>query len=219
VQPISIDVDFLRRSAGRKFYKPIAKADDGCTRILPDPYCYPGTDILINRAELRDHATLQAFEVEMVTQRLQEPLPDGRFGVRHDCAIHRHLFQDVYVWAGKFRTVRIAKQGSAFCYPEHIDREMRRLFSELARQRHLHGLAPAAFAARAAHLLAELNAIHPFREGNGRAQMSFLVALASRAGHSLDQGRLEPTEMLRVMVRSFDGDEHSLSTLISRLME
>jgi hypothetical protein len=86
VQPISIDVDFLRRSAGRKFYKPIAKADDGCTRILPDPYCYPGTDILINRAELRDHATLQAFEVEMVTQRLQEPLPDGRFGVRHDCA-------------------------------------------------------------------------------------------------------------------------------------
>jgi hypothetical protein len=49
--------------------------------------------------------------------------------------------------------------------------------------------------------------------------MSFLVALASRAGHSLDQGRLEPTEMLRVMVRSFDGDEHPLSTLISRLME
>jgi cell filamentation protein len=218
VQPISIDVDFLRRSAGRKFYKPIAKADDGCTRILPDPYCYPGTDILINRAELRDHATLQAFEVEMVTQRLQEPLPDGRFGVRHYCAFIATCSKTSTYGPESFEPFG-AKQGSAFCYPEHIDREMRRLFSELARQRHLHGLAPAAFAARAAHLLAELNAIHPFREGNGRAQMSFLVALASRAGHSLDEGRLEPTEMLRVMVRSFDGDEHSLSTLISRLME
>jgi hypothetical protein len=140
VQPISIDVDFLRRSAGRKFYKPIAKADDGCTRILPDPYCYPGTDILINRAELRDHATLQAFEVEMVTQRLQEPLPDGRFGVRHDCAFIATCSKTSTYGPESFEPFG-AKQGSAFCYPEHIDREMRRLFSELARQRHLHGLA------------------------------------------------------------------------------
>jgi len=165
----------------------------------------PGTDLLINQAGLRDHATLAALEVEMVTQRLREPLPDGPLGVRYYRAIHRHLFQDVYAWAGRFRTVRIAKQGSAFCYPEHIDREMRRLFTQLAQQKHLRGLEPTAFAAKAAHILAELNAIHPFREGNGRAQISFLVELASRASHPLDQERLEPPEMLHAMVRSFDG--------------
>ena len=140
---------------------------------VPDPYCYPGTRVLINRAGLIDQATLDAFEVEIITQRLNEPLPAGRLGVRHYCAVHRHLFGDVYLWAGKFRTVRIAKQGSAFCYPEHIDREMRGLFGQLRKQNHFRDLDPPAFAAKAAHFLAELNAIHPFREGNGLRKYRF----------------------------------------------
>src|SRR5262249_52138554 len=151
-----------------------------------DPYCYPETTVLINRAGLRDQAALSAFEAEMVSQRFREPLPPGRLTARHYCAIHRHLFQDVYAWAGKIRTVRIAKQGSAFCYPEHIGREMQRLFGELARQKQFRGRNSADFAERTAHFLAELNAVHPFREGNGRAQLSFLVNLAYRAGHPLD---------------------------------
>src|ERR1700724_1971512 len=104
----------------------------------------------------------------MVTQRLRERLPDGRLSVRHYRTIHRHLFQDIYAWAGKFRTVRIAKQGSAFCYPEYIAGEMQRLFSEFARRKHFRGLARSEFSAKVAHLVADLNAIHPFREGNGR---------------------------------------------------
>jgi cell filamentation protein len=183
-----------------------------------DPYCYPGTTILINRAGLRDQAALSEFEAEMVSQRFREPLPTGRLTVRHYCAIHRHLFQDVYAWAGRFRAVRIAKQGSAFCYPEHIDREMQQLFADLARQRKFRGLKSGDFAERAAHFLAELNAIHPFREGNGRAQLSFLVALAHQAGHPLDEERLEPAEMLRAIIQSFSGNEQPLAASIRRLM-
>jgi cell filamentation protein len=185
---------------------------------VPDRYCYPGTNVLINRAGLTDQATLDAFEVEMVTQRLHEPLPLGHLGVRHYRAIHRHLFQDVYAWAGKFRTARIAKQRSAFCYPGHIDREMRTLFSGLTRQQHFRELDSSGFATNAAHFLAELNAIHPFREGNGRAQMSFLVVLADRANRRLDETRLEPVQVLRAMVRSFGGDEKPLAALIEQLI-
>jgi cell filamentation protein len=183
-----------------------------------DPYCYPGTTVLINRPGLRDHTALEAFEAEMVSQRFREPLPPGRLTARHYCAIHRHLFQDVYAWAGRIRTVRIAKQGSAFCYPEHIDREMQRLFANLAKEKQFRGLNSADFAARAAHFLAELNAIHPFREGNGRTQLSFLVALAHRAEHLLDADRLEPAEMLRAMVQSFSGNEQPLAASIRRYM-
>jgi cell filamentation protein len=183
-----------------------------------DPYCYPATTVLINRAGLRDRADLEAFEAEMVSQRFREPLPPGRLTARHYCAIHRHLFQDVYAWAGKIRTVRIAKQGGAFCYPEHIEREMKRLFADLAAQEQFRGRNSGDLAVRAAHFFAELNAIHPFREGNGRTQLSFLVALAHRAGHPLDAGRLEPAEMLRAMARSFAGDEQPLAASIRRLM-
>jgi cell filamentation protein len=184
----------------------------------PDPYCYPGTDVLRNRAGLRDQAQLDAFEAVMVTQRLDEPLPTGRLTYSHYRAIHRHLFGDVYSWAGRSRTVRISKGASAFCYPEHIDREMRRLFAELHAKDCLRDLTADTFAQRASHLLAELNAIHPFREGNGRAQLSFLSVLAVHAGHPLNHGRLEPRRLLDAMIESFKGDERSLQRAIRDLL-
>jgi cell filamentation protein len=185
----------------------------------PDPYCYPGTPVLKNLPGLRDQTELDAFETLITAQRAEEPLPRGRLGYAHYRAIHHHLFQDVFVWAGKLRTVRIAKGGSMFCYPEHIDSEMRKLFERLARDRFLRGLSPGEFATRAAHLLAELNAIHPFREGNGRTQLAYLTLLAANAGHPLVFEGLHPEAMLKAMIASFKSDDAPLAALISGLIE
>jgi cell filamentation protein len=161
---------------------------------------------------------LDFFEEEATAQRFAEPLPAGKLDVRHLCAIHRHLFQDVYVWAGSLRTVRIAKGGSAFCYPENLDRELGRLFADLAKQKSLSGLDADAFAEKAAHFLAELNAIHPFREGNGRTQLAFMAALADQAGHPLSLERIDPKAMLDATVASFGGSEKPLVRLIRGLI-
>src|SRR5690348_11452037 len=131
---------------------------------IADPYCYPGTTVLKNLAGIRDQAALEEFEAAMTAQRADEPLPAGRLSVAHYRALHHHLFQDVYPWAGRFRTVRIFKDGSAFCYPENIGREMRRLFADFKKRRHFDGLSAEAFAAAASGFLSTLNAIHPFRE-------------------------------------------------------
>jgi cell filamentation protein len=72
-----------------------------------------------------------------VTARGLEPLPAGRFTPTHLRAIHRHLFQDVYAWAGRYRTIRISKGNSMFCYPEHIDVQIRSLFAWLDDRKHL----------------------------------------------------------------------------------
>jgi cell filamentation protein len=184
----------------------------------PDPYCYPGTTVLINRANIRDQASLDLFEHEASLQRSSEPVRVATLGVRQYRGLHRHLFQDVYAWAGQFRTVRISKGRSVFCYPEHIPAEMARLFAGLARNEYLQRRSGTSFAAEAAHLLAELNAIHPFREGNGRTQLAFLVLLAERAGHPLDLDRMRPPEVLDAMVRSFDGDEAPLRAIIRHLI-
>ncbi len=184
----------------------------------PDPYCYPGTNVLKNRLGLREQAQLDAFETLITAQRSEEPLPRGRLGYAHYRAIHRHLFQDVFDWAGRLRTVRIAKAGSMFCYPEHIDSEMRSLFARLDARNFLRCLSPADFARRAAHVLAELNAIHPFREGNGRTQLSYLALLAENAGHPLALERMEPAAMLAATVESFRGDEKPLASLIAGMI-
>jgi cell filamentation protein len=183
-----------------------------------DPYCYPGTSVLINRLDIRDQAALEAFEADATAERSSHEVPPGSLDYGQYLAIHRHLFQDVYDWAGSIRTVRVAKQGNAFCYPEYIDQEMRRLFSELERQRHLRDQSPEAFAALAAHFLAELNAIHPFREGNGRTQLSFLTLLAEQAGHPLALERLDSDAMLQAMIKSFGGDERPLAEIIRQLV-
>jgi cell filamentation protein len=183
----------------------------------PDPYCYPGTNILKSKAGLTSADALEQFETAMTFARSEEPLPAGRLSGTHYRAIHHHLFQDVYDWAGRFRTVRLAKGASTFCYPENIGREMRRLFDWLRQQQHLRDLELAEFARQAAHFVSELNAIHPFREGNGRTQLTFLALLAERAGHPLNLDRLEPAAMLDAMIRSFNGDEAPLGQIIETL--
>ncbi|MGA7710714.1 MAG: Fic family protein [Rhizomicrobium sp.] len=177
---------------------------------VADPYCYPGTAVLKNLLDIRDQATLDDFEAALTTQRADEPLPAGRLSVAHYAAIHHHLFQDVYAWAGKYRTVRISKDGSAFCYPENIARQMKELFGSLKQKRYLRGLSRERFAADATAFLSTLNAIHPFREGNGRTQTAFLAFLAERAGHPLDLHKLVPEQFLAAMVASFKGDDAPL---------
>jgi cell filamentation protein len=181
-----------------------------------DPYCYPGTSVLRNIPGFRDQAALETFEIDITTQRAEELLPRGRLSVRHCQAIHRHIFQDVYTWAGRFRTVRMAKGASVFCYPENIAREMKRAFTELKNAEFFKGLTVEAFATGAAHFLADLNAIHPFREGNGRTQLIFLAAVAEHAGQALDPTRLDREGYLSAIIRSFNGDERGLAAQLQR---
>ena len=177
---------------------------------VPDPYCYEGTTVLKNIPGIRDQSALDEFEAAITKQRADEPLPPGRLSVSHYQATHRHLFQDVYSWAGRFRTVRISKDGSAFCYPENIEREMRQLFLKLREKRYLQRLTRDAFVTEATAFLSTLNAIHPFREGNGRTQTIFLTLVAAQAGYPFDLDKLDPNAFLSAMVSSFKGDERPL---------
>src|SRR5882757_1369256 len=108
--------------------------------VEDDTYCYPGTAVLKNHLDLKDQTELDAFEAEITAQQASEPMPEGKLDAVHYKAIHHHLFQDVYTWAGRPRTVRISKGGNAFCFPEHINREMDKLFVALADKHCLAGL-------------------------------------------------------------------------------
>jgi cell filamentation protein len=187
--------------------------------IADDSYCYQGTTVLKNRLGIREQDVLDDFETEMTMQRSEEPLPAGRFTMTHYRAVHRHLFQDVYPWAGRSRTVRTSKGGNMFCYPEQIDSQLKQIFKWLADANFLQDLSADEFSRKAAHFLAELNAIHAFHEGNGRAQMTFLNLLADEAGHPLDlEHRLDPDRVLNAMIASFSGDEAPLAAALRDLI-
>jgi len=186
---------------------------------IEDPYTYKNSTVLINKLDLRDQAELDAFEAEISSARAEEALPEGSLDFAHYRAIHHHLFQDVYEWAGQVRKVRISKGGNPFCFPENIEGQASKLFADLQSEDHLRNLDTQSFADKAAHFLAELNAIHAFREGNGRSQLTFFALLADYAGHSLEIEKLDPKEMLAAMIASFDGDERRLADVIRGLIQ
>jgi cell filamentation protein len=98
---------------------------------IEDPYTYKNSTVLVNKLDLQNQADLDAFEAEISGARAEEPLPDGWMDFEHYKAIHHHLFQDVYHRAGQVRTVRIAKGGNPFCFPENVEGQATRLFDSL----------------------------------------------------------------------------------------
>jgi cell filamentation protein len=183
-----------------------------------DPYCYKVGSVLLNMLGIGSAVELEEFEVAMFALRALQALPVGNFDPIHYRAVHHHLFQDVYDWAGEYRTIRIAKNDTMFCYPEYIAEQMDILFASLRGASFAPGSDPKDFVPAAASFLADLNAIHPFREGNGRTQLTFLFLLGHRAGHALDMTRTHPGEMLAAMIASFKGKFDPLETEIARLL-
>lgn len=184
----------------------------------PDPWCYPGTTVLKNLAGLTDQAELDEFEFAMYLSRAEEPFPTGDLGYGHYCRIHNHLFQDVYEWAGRPRVIRIGKAGNWFCYPEYLQGEMTRTFSPSVIGEVLSSPNSHAFAERTATLLADINAGHPFREGNGRTQLAYLKLLTVSVDLGFDDEVLVPDRVLNAMIRSFSGDLDPLRSLITDLV-
>jgi cell filamentation protein len=157
------------------------------------------------------------FASARIAQLLARPIR-GHFDVPHLRAIHRHIFQDIFPWAGDFREVTTSRTNSfSFPPPQYLIPSLETLFAALKAENHLKALTPDAFAPRAAHYLGEINAIHPFREGNGRTQREFLRSLALHAGHTLTWANLTPEENNEASRISFaTGDTALLTTLIRK---
>ena len=187
-----------------------------------DTYCYPGTDALRNKAEITNAQDLDTFEGELSTLRsieiLENPIA-GQFDLAHLQRIHLALFQDVYDWAGKIRTVDISRGNSRFANVRFIESAANDIFTKLARENWLKGLDAVALSKRLAHYLSEINALHPFREGNGRVQRIFISQLSQSAGYQLDYSDLEQEQIYRAMELGFNGDESILADLILERLE
>jgi cell filamentation protein len=133
-------------------------------------------------------------------------------------AFHRHLFQDVYDWAGEIRTVEIAKNGNKFQFRRYIETGMADVHRRLVQADFLRGLSRGAFAEAAGAIIDDVNYAHPFREGNGRTQLQYLDQLAERAGHPIDLTRIDPARWLEASRASHGGDYGPMAAEIDRIL-
>lgn len=165
-------------------------------------------DFLENKLGITDAEELRKVEESIVALRMAEIIsnpPSGKKDFKYLRSVHRKLFSDLYAFAGKVRTIDIAKGKSAFCYAQNIDGEQLRIFENVDSVP-WNKLSKDDFADKLAVLSADLNALHPFREGNGRALRTYLILFAARYGYHLDFGAIDNEMLMNADIRAFYGD-------------
>jgi cell filamentation protein len=190
---------------------------------LTDPYVYPGSEVLRNILGIQVQDVLDRFESLTTTLRMNqlntgEVTIEGNFDLDHLRALHRHIFRDVYAWAGELRTIELTKGNSHFCRAEYIESSAEDLFSALHRKNLLRGRSRGDFLAGAAHTLVDLNALHPFREGNGRAQRALLSQLGRTARWPIDWTGLDREANIEASHSGHSGNELPMLELLAGLV-
>ena len=183
-------------------------------------YCYPNTDVLINKLNIKDNQLLSEAERKIVLTKsyeLRKNSKIGDFDLNHFLEIHKFLFEDIYPFAGKFRNENIAKGYFSFAEWQYIEPEINRLFDKLKAENYLQGKSREELVKGLAYYLSELNVLHPFREGNGRTIREFIRELAFFNGYVLDLQNTTSEELLKASVDSI-ADTKELEETLNRCL-
>ncbi len=189
--------------------------------IKKDPYIDPKTGILKNLFNITDQPVLDQVEAEItvsIIATINEYPIEGVFDLNHLKEIHHKLFSNIYEWAGKLRTVEMTKDETRFAPVEFLVRSADTLFDELRSEKYLDNLDDEAYLQRFAHYYSEINILHPFREGNGRAERVFFSILAQRSGRHIAWDLLDPKENITASVEAYHGHEDRLVLLLRSLI-
>lgn len=183
-------------------------------------YCYKGTNTLVNKLNIKDSFALENYETSVIGLKLMalnKKGITGKFDVSHFVDIHKFLFEDIYPFAGLFRNENIAKDYFQFAEWEYIESELTRLLDELKKENFLANISKEDFAKRLAYYWAELNVLHPFREGNGRTTREFLRQLALKNGYILNLQNVDAQSLLNASIKSII-DKSALEELLYKCL-
>lgn len=187
-----------------------------------ESYLYPETSVLKNKFGIRDPVALDRAEAHAVFVKEVDRPPFKTFALKEMQAVHQHLLGDVYAWAGQVRDYTTGRDSASFARPEFIESYFGSLQKELAAENFLRGTTKDKFAERSAYYASEINAVHPFIDGNGRTARTFIKDLAEQAGHQLSIKSIEANKgaWYEATVHSFrTGDTSKVQAVIRQSLE
>lgn len=170
--------------------------------------CYENTTCLINKFDIRDEEKLKKVEADITFAKAtileSNPISD-KFDLEHYKAIHRFLFEDIYDWAGTFRTVDMAKRGTSFCSEDQLEDVARNCFDRLAENNLFSDLDRDEFVDAIVDFYCVTNMLHPFREGNGRTQRIFISQLIHHNGYDFDFSDIDSDDLMIATIQAANG--------------
>jgi cell filamentation protein len=183
-------------------------------------YCYPGTDVLKNKLGIKSDDALAIAEREITSLKILKlysmPIVK-KFDFDALCQIHETIFEDIYEWAGQIRRGDfLAKGSSIFCRGAYIIENAKVIFANLYKENNLRGLNRLKFIERLAYYMGEINALHPFREGNGRTAREFFRQLSLNANYISDFSRTKKDKLLAADIAAFNGQYEELIEILEK---
>lgn len=184
-----------------------------------DPYTYQNTDVLINKFDIRDHDILKEAEKEFTELAAAEiTFKEPPYNFDYFCDIHRTLFGELFDWAGEIRSIDISKGSTRFCSCSFIEKEANKIFDNLGEENHLNNLEENQFIAKVAEYYCDINVLHPFREGNGRAQRVLFEHICINSGYNLNLSGVTVTEWINANILGYNCDYSAMENIIERCL-
>lgn len=187
-----------------------------------DPYSQDG--VLKNKFGEKDPRKLEILEKRSTIRgwiKLQNELiatPNLKLDASLIKKIHKNLFDDVYDWAGEYRTVNIVKGKTMFANALYVPATLEDLVTKLNRDITSKSITSNNVGEKLAYYYGELNMIHPFREGNGRTQRIFIEKVADKLGYSLQLEKVDSKKLLEVTIESVNGTGRPLKKVFEEVI-
>jgi len=189
--------------------------------VNQDRYCYPDSDVLRNKLNIFNGSELEEAETAFSALRYSEYSPNisslEEFNLSHLQALHHQLFQDIYEWSGEIRTVDISKGNTRFCTCERIVDEANRQLSRITALKKISSQAE--LVTELADIYCELNIIHPFREGNGRAQRFFFEELMFMLNLDVRWPVISKQEWISANINGYHGNLEQLKNILAKSID
>lgn len=183
--------------------------------------CYEGTTCLINKFNIRDEKQLNIVESQLTLAKIsllnQNPI-NGNFDFNHYKSIHKFIFEDLYDWAGEIRTIDISKKGTLFVKACDIEEISSACFKRLKNKNYFKNLTIECFIDEITDFYSVTNNLHPFQEGNGRTQRTFLTQLAHNAGYEIDFSEIDADYLLIATIHSSNGVNAYLKNILTKII-
>ena len=185
-------------------------------------YCYPDTQILINKFGIKNDDDLEVVERRITALKaleFEENPIDGNFDFEYLCVIHKFLFGEIYEWAGKVRGGDYMFKGDTMFFRAiHLEQGFNAYYEKLKNENFLIGLDRDTIIERLAYFMGEMNALHPFREGNGRTARLYFSRLAENAGYTLTFSKVTADELLNADIAAFNREHKSLIKVLKKVV-
>lgn len=182
-----------------------------------DPYCYPGTTVLQNLIGIQNQTLLDEAERELTAIADADiSFSEPPYDLLYFRNLHRQLFSDLYSWAGEIRSIDISKGETRFCRQERIVAEADKLFRQLANQKYFVDLEKPELIPAIAGLYGDLNVVHPFREGNGRAQRLLFEHIIINCGYEVSWKPITREEWLQANISAYNCDYEEMTSVFEK---